>query len=413
MAMTRPLDSIYRRFFTAGSSVGRVAVIGEWGSENELSERYTVERRVIHFDAYFPHLSPPIALFMPQPKDPILVTGGSGYIASWIVKYLLADGYHVRATVRDKRKPEKVAHLMQLAMDEPGVLELVEADLLDEGSFDTAMQGCRWVIHTASPFAISKIDDPQKQLIDPALKGTRHVLNSVNRTPSVTKVVLTSSVAAVAGDNSEIYQTDHQIFTEEHWNHSSSLDHQPYPYSKTLAEKEAWRMSGEQDRWQLLVINPSFVMGPSLSGRNDAASIEFMQNFLKGQFRTGAADLTFGIVDVRDVARAHILACERPDAGGRHILVSEHLTLLEIAKALGEVAPQYRSKLPRFNAPKVMMYLVGPILGFSTRFVKQNVGVKVRYDNSYAKQDLGISFRPVQETFRDMVQRMEALGQVG
>jgi nucleoside-diphosphate-sugar epimerase len=349
---------------------------------------------------------------MAQHTQPILVTGGSGFIASWVVKYLLAEGYHVRATVRDKRRPEKVEHLMQAAMDEPGVLELVEADLLEEGSFLAGMQGCKWVIHLASPFLIGQVDQPQQQLINPALQGTRNVLNSVNQTPSVERVVLTSSVAAVAGDNREVEQTEGQILTEAHWNQTSNLDRQPYAYSKTLAEKAAWKMAQAQDRWQLLTINPGFVLGPALSQRKDAASFTFIHDLIGGQFKTGAAKLTFGLVDVRDVARAHILACEQPDASGRHIVVSDHQTMLGMSRIIRRVAPTHAGKLPRFNAPKFLMYAIAPFLGFSWQFVRDNVGIPVRYDNQYSQQDLGLIYRDIDSTFHDMIARMEALGQI-
>lgn len=345
-------------------------------------------------------------------QDPVLVTGGSGYIASWIVKKLIQQGYNVRATVRDQRNPEKVAHLMEIAAEGPGVLELVEADLLEPGSFSEGMQNCRWVIHTASPFVAGKVKDAQAQLVDPALRGTRNVLESVNATPSVQRVVLTSSVAAVAGDNVEIRQTADGVFTEEHWNQSSTLDHQPYPYSKTVAEKEAWQMAEAQDRWQLLVINPSFVMGPPLSTRRDAASIDVVRNLLKGQLAIGAPQLTFGIVDVREVADAHIQACEKPQASGRHILAADHLSLLDIGQTIAKFYGDRFSKLPKREIPKWLTYLIAPAAGFTWRFVTENVGEPPRYDNRYSIQDLGLKYRPVQQTLQEMVGTMIERGMV-
>lgn len=345
---------------------------------------------------------------MPQHQAPILVTGGSGYIASWIVKFLINDGYHVRATVRDAKNPAKVAHLMTIAEEGPGVLELVEADLLEDGSFTTGMQGCKWVIHTASPFLIGKVQDADSQLITPALQGTRNVLQSANQTPSVERVVLTSSVAAIVGDNSEIYQTEGERFTEAHWNQGSSPSHQPYSYSKKVAEEEAWRIAEAQERWKLVVVNPGFVMGPSLSSRKDAASIDFMQNMLSGQLAAGAPKLSFGVVDVRDVAQAHILACERPDASGRHILVSEHVSVLDMAQLIRERlgADQRLRKLPKNELPKWLMYLLGPPLGFSWQYVRHNIGVPLRFDPSYSQQDLGLSYRPIADGLAEMVQRL-------
>lgn len=114
---------------------------------------------------------------------PVLVTGGSGYIASWIVRNLLEDGHQVRATVRDPGKPHGLEHLHALAERHPGQLSLHRADLLEPGSFTEAMQGCQLVIHTASPFLLGTIRDADRQLVRPALEGTRNVLSAVEATP--------------------------------------------------------------------------------------------------------------------------------------------------------------------------------------------------------------------------------------
>jgi nucleoside-diphosphate-sugar epimerase len=190
----------------------------------------------------------------------ILVTGGTGYIGSWVTKGLLEKGYTVRLTVRDKDKKEKYRPLQDIEKNTEGKLEIWEADLLKEGSFDKPAEGCLAIMHIASPFTF-RIKDPQKELIDPALKGTRNVVNAATKSTTVKKVVLTSSVAAVHGDNIDMKKLGITEFTEEYFNTSSSLNHQPYSYSKVLAEKEAWEIHKNQDKWKLIVINPSFVMG--------------------------------------------------------------------------------------------------------------------------------------------------------
>ncbi|KAI5419796.1 hypothetical protein KIW84_043818 [Lathyrus oleraceus] len=126
----------------------------------------------------------------------VCVTGASGYIASWIVKFLLQRGYTVRATVRDPSDPKKVDHLIKLDGAKER-LQLFKADLLEQGSFDSIVEGCDGVFHTASPVRFV-IDDPQAELIDPAVKGTLNVLKSCAKSPSVKRVVLTSSTSAVA-----------------------------------------------------------------------------------------------------------------------------------------------------------------------------------------------------------------------
>jgi nucleoside-diphosphate-sugar epimerase len=338
-------------------------------------------------------------------SKPILVTGAGGYIASWIIEYLLEKGYRVRGTVRSLAKNEQLSHLEDMAKLYEGRLELFEADLLRHGSFQKAMEGCELVFHTASPFKISGVKDPQRELIDPALEGTRNVFLSVEDTPSVKRVVLTSSVAAIFGDAREIEDQPNQIFTEDAWNLSSSLQHQPYPFSKTLAEKEAWNMAGQQKRWDLVVMNPAFVLGPSRSRRTDSASTGFVRSLLNGTFKSGTAALYFGIVDVRDVAQAHILAGFTPSAAGRHILCNETLGMLEMAKILNEAHPG-RFALPTREMPKWLLWLMAPKIGFTRKFISDNVGFKPLFENRKAIAQFNLRYRPVRETLLDQAAQL-------
>ena len=245
----------------------------------------------------------------------VLITGGTGYIGSWVTKMLLEKGYTIRLTVRDKHKKNKYQHLIDIEHKTDGQLEFWEADLLTEGAFDEPAEGCSAIIHMASPFTL-QFKDAQKELIDPALNGTRNVLNAAIKSSTVKKVVLTSSVAAVHGDNIDMKESGLSEFTEEHFNYSSTVKHQPYSYSKVLAEKEAWKISESQDKWNLVVINPAFVMGPSLTKTSNSGSLDFMKEMLTGKYYMGAPNLMFGFVDVRDVAKAHILALENEKAAG-------------------------------------------------------------------------------------------------
>lgn len=124
----------------------------------------------------------------------VCITGISGYIATELCKQLLEKGYTVRGTVRSLKNAQKVEHLKKLGDALPGKLELFEADLMVGGSFDNVMDGVDYVFHTASPYSFS-VEDPQKDLVDPALKGTNNVLNSVAKhKETIKRVVLTSSV---------------------------------------------------------------------------------------------------------------------------------------------------------------------------------------------------------------------------
>ncbi len=330
---------------------------------------------------------------------PVLVTGGTGYLASWIVKQLLDQGIEVRTTVRNLAQKDKYAHLTALAVKSKGILQFFEADLMKKGSFSDAMDGCELVIHTASPFIISGIKNAQKELVEPALEGTRNVLESVNATESVKRVVLTSSVAAIYGDAIDIQKTEKGIFTEENWNLTSSADHQPYPYSKTVAEKLAWSISEKQSRWDLLVINPGFIIGPSLSKRTDSTSIELMIQLATGKFKTGVPSGDMIFVDVRDVAKAHILAGFTPNASGRHICTSAEKSFLDLANVIRAEYPEF--PLPKKFVPKWLFSLIAPMVGFTRKYVKLNVGYDLRTDNSYIKKDLGMEFLPFEQTVSD------------
>ncbi len=335
----------------------------------------------------------------------VLLTGAAGYIGTWVCKYLLDAGYTVRATVRNRQKAERYAHLQQLANESAGTLEIWEADLLKAGAFDEAAQGCTAIYHVASPFFI-KVKDPQKELIEPALEGTRNVLQAATRSGTVRKVVLTSSVAAIFGDSADMAAQGLSAFTEAHWNTSSSVQHQPYSYSKTLAEKEAWAIADAQDQWQLVVINPSFVMGPPLGPQPDSESVQFLRNFLNGQYAAGVPDLRFGFVDVREVARAHLLAGENPQAEGRHILCKEVLNLVEFGQLVKKVAGR-RLRLPSSPSPKWLMALLGPLFGVTRQFVLRNVGYPLAFDNAKSRSALGITYRPLEETVGEMIRAID------
>ena len=336
-----------------------------------------------------------------------LVTGGAGYIGSWVVKELLEKNYTVRITVRDKNNTAKYKHLLDLAEKSQGSLEIWEADLLKEGSFDEAAKGCGSIIHVASPFTL-RFKDPQKELIDPALNGTRNVLGAATRSGTVKKVVLTSSVAAVHGDAVDMKEKGLTEFTEDYFNHSSSASHQPYSYSKVLAEKEAWKIHDTQDQWQLVVINPSFVMGPSLTGASNSESLNFMKDMLTGKFSMGAPDLWFGFVDVRDVAHAHILALESPTAEGRHILAERTMSFMGLANILRDLFGE-KYKLPTSKSPKFLMYLVGPMFGLKAKFVKRNVGYPIKLNASKSRDILKLKYTSIEKSIADMVEQMHEL----
>ncbi|CAL8462007.1 g1538 [Coccomyxa elongata] len=303
-----------------------------------------------------------------------VVTGATGYIASELVKQLLEKGYNVKGSVRSLNNKEKIQHLINLGAAFPGKLTLHEADLLSDGSFDDIVKGTDLVFHTASPFVIRGIEDPQIDLVDPAVKGTKNVIGAAMKSKdSVRRVVLTSSTAAVVKNRKG--PGNGSLYTEEDWNDESSLTESPYMYSKAQAERAAWDMAKEAGL-DLVTINPSLVLGPVLTSRADATSIILMKEFVENT----EGSMLPRQVDVRDVARAHVLAAEVATAKGRFIVSHESTVSTKfLSDILSEHFPQYR-----FPA------------GEDTPSIKT-------LDNSKVRTQLGLQLRPLKETYIDMV----------
>jgi dihydroflavonol-4-reductase len=339
----------------------------------------------------------------------VLVTGASGFIASHIVQQLLAKGHRVRGTVRSLAKEKDLARLRAL----PGAAEqlsFVAADLRTPGGFDEAVRGCDAVLHTASPYSLDA-KDPQKDLVDPAVMGTRNVLLACQKAPSVKRVIVTSSMAAITDEP----ESDH-LLTEADWNTKSSLERNPYYYSKTLAERAAWEfLEREKPSFDLVVINPFLVIGPSLSlGIN--TSNQLFVDLLAGTY-PGIMNLTWGFVDVRDVADAHVRALETPGAKGRYITAGETIGMRALVELLEKNGWASGNKLPKLGmdcgagdfAVRLSSYLQPKGVG---SYLRTHVGRVPRYDTSKVRNELGVSFRSAESSVLDTLADLEREGHV-
>jgi dihydroflavonol-4-reductase len=269
----------------------------------------------------------------------VLVTGANGFIASHTVQVLLARGFEVRGTVRDPNKAESCGFLRDL----PGAserLELVAADLLVEGAFDRHAEGVDLVIHAASPYVI-QVADPQADLVDPAVRGTLSLLRAAARSPRVKRVVVTSSTAAVTDEPED------RPMTEEDWNERSSLVRNPYYFSKAEAERAAWRFVKEEARsFELVVVNPCLVAGPSLSRAVNTTN-QILVDLVNGVY-PAIMDLSWALVDVRDVAEAHVRALVEPRASGRYLCAAETVPMEQLVARLRAGGVE-ASRLPRLR----------------------------------------------------------------
>ncbi|ASQ90035.1 epimerase [Prosthecochloris sp. GSB1] len=340
----------------------------------------------------------------------VCVTGASGYIAAHIVRRLLEKGYSVRGTVRGPADSSRYAFLRKL----PGAnerLELFEADLLDDDSFDRAVTGCRTVMHTASPYMIN-VRDPEKDLLEPAVRGTSNVLEATARAGGVERVVLTSSVAAVTDEPDPSV-----VLTEKNWNTKSSLRRNPYHHSKAEAERFAWiYMKEKTPGFDLVVINPFMVTGPSI-GPSLNTTNAMLRDILNGVY-PAIFDLDWGFVDVRDVAEAHIAAMEEKTAHGRYLCSGEPLHMRELVGLLRENGYGERYRLPRLDLGFAGGSMLVRILSLTQprdtgTYLRTHVGRAIRYDTAKIRKDLGIRFRPVRQSILEAVRDLERHGHLG
>ena len=335
---------------------------------------------------------------------PVMITGATGYVAGWIVKRLLDEGLTVHAPVRNPDNLQSLKYLNDIALKSKGKIRYFKADLLSEGSYDEAMKDCELVFHTASPF-INSVKDPHKDLIDPALSGTRNVLASVNRTPSVKRVVLTSSCAAIIGDSSDCLSYPKGIATEAQWNLTSTIDHQPYSYSKTVAERAAWEISKKQSRWDLVVLNPSLVIGPGIKPRSTSESFKLIRQIGDGTFKMGVPRFYIGVVDVRDLAEAHFNAGFLTQSNGRHIISAAETSFLDLSLMLQKkYTNQY--PFPKRLIPKFIVWLMAPTVGLKRKMISRNVGYHWLVDHSKSLKELNMKYRPVEESITDFFRQM-------
>lgn len=277
----------------------------------------------------------------PCPEDgPVCVTGATGYIAAYTVKLLLERGYTVRGTTRNTQ-PDKVAHLTAL----PGARErltLVQADLLDNSAFDGAIEGCVGVYHMASPFFLA--GQTEEALLPPAIHGTKNVLAScLKHKATVKKVVLTSSTAAVYVNYGN--KPPEHVYTEEDWSDEDAMKRHGFWYalSKQLAEKAAWELL-EGTGICLATMNPCLVVGPMLqpSLNTSCAAVLAYMNGSKAEIEATPK----AIVDVRDVAIAHILAMENSQYSGRTLLIGASFPWGDAKPWLAEAVPACADGFP-------------------------------------------------------------------
>ncbi len=284
----------------------------------------------------------------------VLVTGGSGFVASHCILQLLAAGYRVRTTVRSLAREAQVRATLKSAGADPGAaLAFAAADLTSDAGWPEAAAGCDYVLHVASPFPLAVPKD-ENELIVPAREGALRLLRAA-RGAGVKRVVLTSSFAAVG------YGTAMKgaAFSESDWTDVTGPGVSAYVKSKTLAERAAWDfMAREGGDMELAVVNPVGIFGPVL-GSDFATSIEIVKRMMDGAL-PGLPNLVFGVVDVRDVADLHLRAMTHPDAAGERFLAvaGDFITLQTIARTLKGRLGDAARRVPTRALPDWLLRIV-------------------------------------------------------
>ncbi|CDM27682.1 hypothetical protein DTO006G1_7788 [Penicillium roqueforti] len=330
----------------------------------------------------------------------VLLTGGSGFIAAHIIDILLQHGFDTVVTVRSEEKGKRIIEAHPDVSKEKLSYVIVN-DVAKDGAFDEAVKSdppFDYVLHTASPFHFN-VQDPVKDFLDPAIKGTTGILKAIKEyAPTVKRVVITSSFAAIVNGKQHP-----KVYSEKEWNPvtwEEALDHsQVYRASKTFAEKAAWAfVEKEKPNFDIATINPPLVFGPIVHYLNSLEAIntsnQRIRNLIQGQMKEKIAPTgTFLWVDVRDVALAHVRAIEVPEAGGERFFVTAgFFSNKELADIARETHPELESKLPPADAP--------------SDFPKNIYQI----DNSKSQKILGLEYRPLKQTVSDTIDSLLAVG---
>ncbi|KAJ0966966.1 hypothetical protein J5N97_023883 [Dioscorea zingiberensis] len=311
------------------------------------------------------------------PRRTVCVTGAGGFIGSWLVKTLLLRGYNVRGTVRD---PEdgKNWHLKELK-GAAERLKLYKADVLNYESLCPVFSGCDGVFHVASPVT----NDPEKVRV--AVEGTKNAVNAAGNA-GVRRLVFTSSIGAVHMNPNRSLDS---VLNEECW---SDLDYCKktnnwYCYGKMVAEIVAVDMAKKRGL-DLVVVVPPVTVGPMLQPKI-SASVFRVLTYMRGT-KKAYPNAVMALVDVRDVAQAHLLVYENPAASGRYFCIGTVVHRTEFLRMLSEMFPEYpiTTKCEDEKNPMVKPY---------------------KFSNQKLK-DLGLEYTPIKKSLYETVKSLQEKG---
>lgn len=333
----------------------------------------------------------------------ILVTGGTGYIGGEVIDLLLGSGKAVHTTVRNLGKNE--ARLLARWPDAGDRLKVFQADLEDDSGWADACAGCDAVAHIASPFPLA-VPKHEDELIIPARDGALRALKFAHEA-GINRFVLTSSAAAIAYG----YGVEKKYFTKDDW---TNLDHgsvAAYAKSKTIAERSArdW-VAANAPEMVFCSINPVAVFGP-IANDDLSTSIEMVQKLLDGSIPM-TPHMGVGVVDIRDVAAAHVAALNAPDdvvRDGRFPMQEKFLWLAEMASILRERAPELAGKSPKRAMPDFLVKMLAPFVA-EMKTLKSELGKTRDIDGSHTAETFGMEYITAEQCLEDTARSLAEHG---
>lgn len=317
----------------------------------------------------------------------VLVTGGSGYIAGFLIRQLIESGWTVHTTVRSLQREGEVRGWLNVDNDR---LRFFAADLENDAGWAEAMTGCGHVAHVASPFPLGVPKHPD-DLIVPAREGALRALRFA-RAAGVRRFVLTSSMAAIAYGHGK----DRDLYDEADWTNLDNPAVMPYPRSKTVAERAArdW-VAAEGGDMEFASVNPAAVFGPLLSD-DLSTSIELVKQLLEGKVPM-CPDIGFGIIDVRDVADLHYRALTTPGIRDeRYVCSGPFLKMIDVAAILTADLGDAATKVPARKMPDWLLKLFAMVRPELKQLVAELGNVRGG-DSRHAMQTLGWTMRTPEE----------------
>lgn len=333
--------------------------------------------------------------------EKVLVTGATGYIGLHCIHQLLNQGYAVNGSVRSPERKSEIIDALISHDTSVDNLNLFTFNLTEDDGWDEGMEDCDYLLHVASPIALENHNEDF--FVKPAVEGVKRALKFAKK-HNIKKVLLTSSVAAIFDSIEE-----KTYYDESDWSDPNNPTISHYAKSKTLAEKAAWEfIEKENNPFELAVINPALVIGPTLSG-DLGESNKAIQMVVTGKMPV-AVPLQFGYVDVRDVAAAHILAMQNPKSNGeRFALAEKDLWYKDVAKVLRKNGFK---KAPMFSVPLWMAKIMANFIKELKLTLPYLGRLRSVEKTSKAKDILGWKPRPAEESILDVAQQVKDMGMI-